>query len=136
MEDLLVRLQPLIEEACGLKLHPTYSYVRLYTQGDRLGRHTDRESCEISVTLCLGMDPDGPWPIHIEGPRGTSAIQLGTGDALIYRGIECAHWRDPYQGDRLGQVFLHYVDRNGPYAEWKFDRRSALADLSARDVPE
>jgi len=26
-------------------------------------------------------------------------------------------------GQRAAQVFLHYVDRNGPSAEWKFDKR-------------
>jgi len=24
------------------------------------------------------------------------------------------------------QVFMHYVDANGPYAEWKFDKRPLL----------
>src|ERR1043165_3915226 len=62
-DDLLVRLQPAIEAAVGLQLYPTYSYVRLYKSGDQLTRHTDRESCEVSVTLCLGMKPDAPWPI-------------------------------------------------------------------------
>jgi hypothetical protein len=23
---------------------------------------------------------------------------------------------------------MHYVDQNGPYAEWKFDKRAALGD--------
>ena len=48
---------------------------------------------------------------------------------LMYRGIECAHWRTPYDGDRLAQLFLHYVDQNGAYADWKFDRRSSLSGL-------
>jgi hypothetical protein len=36
------------------------------------------------------------------------------------------HWREPFQGSRLVQVFLHYVDRNGPYADQRFDRRITL----------
>jgi hypothetical protein len=131
-DSLLVTLQPAIERATGLLLYPTYSYVRLYKKGDHLTRHTDRESCEISVTLCLGMSPNAPWPIHVEGPHGSSGVELNAGDALLYRGIECAHWRTPYDGDQLGQLFLHYVDQNGPYAEWKFDRRSALSEPQLR----
>jgi hypothetical protein len=131
-DGLLVNVQPAIERATGLLLYPTYSYVRLYKKGDHLTRHTDRESCEISVTLCLGMSPNAPWPIHVEGPHGSSGVELNAGDALLYRGIECAHWRTPYDGDQLGQLFLHYVDQNGPYAEWKFDRRSALSEPKVR----
>ena len=127
-DGLLLKLQPAIELVTGLRLYPTYSYVRLYKKGDQLTKHTDRESCEISVTLCLGMSPNAPWPIHVEGPHGSSGVELAPGDALLYRGIECAHWRTPYHGDQLGQLFLHYVDQNGPYAEWKFDRRSSLAE--------
>jgi hypothetical protein len=127
-DSLMLKLQPAVEQATGLELYPTYSYIRLYKKGDQLKKHTDRESCEISVTLCLGMSPDTPWPIHVEGPHGSSGIALNPGDALLYRGIECAHWRTPYEGDQLGQLFLHYVDRNGPYAAWKFDRRSSLSD--------
>jgi hypothetical protein len=31
-------------------------------------------------------------------------------------------------------VFLHYVDRNGPFCDWKFDRRPALRTLPLRTV--
>jgi hypothetical protein len=51
---------------------------------------------------------------------------LRPGDALIYRGIELAHWREAFQGEKMAQVFLHYVDRNGPNAAEKFDGRAGL----------
>src|SRR5438128_3740322 len=54
MEVLLLELLPQIEEASGLSLHPTYSYLRMYKQGDVLARHRDRPACETSVRLCLG----------------------------------------------------------------------------------
>jgi len=131
-DSLLLKIQPAIEQATGLSLHPTYSYVRLYKKGDELQKHTDRESCEISVTLCLGMDPVAPWPIHIDGPAGSFGVELKAGDALLYRGIELAHWRAPFVGEQLGQLFLHYVDQYGPYADWKFDRRPSLSDMPGR----
>jgi hypothetical protein len=46
---------------------------------------------------------------------------------MFYRGVECPHWREPLNGDHVAQVFLHYVDQNGPYAEWKYDKRPALS---------
>jgi len=79
-----------------------------------------------SVTLNLGQAPDEPWPIYVERDAGTYEARLAPGDALLYRGCDCFHWREPYEGTRLAQAFLHYVDRNGPHAAEKFDRRRTL----------
>jgi hypothetical protein len=125
-EGLLRDLQPLVENHCGLTLYPTYSYLRLYKHGDCLKRHVDRPACEISATLCLGYTPDLPWPIWVEHPGHAEPITLLPGDILIYRGIDIPHWRETYPGERLAQVFLHYVDRSGPHREWKFDKRQDL----------
>jgi hypothetical protein len=51
---------------------------------------------------------------------------LSDGDAVIYRGCDLDHWREPcrgYEGYLMGQVFMHYIDKNGPYVEWKYDKR-------------
>lgn len=126
MEHVLGGLQPRIEELAGLTLHPTYSFFRVYRRGNTLKRHRDRESCEVSVSLNLGPALDRPWPLWLAGPQGETAVTMAPGDAALYRGIECSHWREALDGDHLAQVFLHYVDQNGPYRDWKFDRRSSL----------
>jgi hypothetical protein len=129
MDGLLGSLQPDIEVACGFALFPTYSYFRVYKRGDTLAKHTDRPACEISISLCLGFEERKSWPIWIEGPNGTSLVEMSPGDALLYRGMECPHWREAFDGERQAQVFLHYVDQNGPNVEWKFDKRSSAAIL-------
>lgn len=129
MDGLLISLLPKIEHACGLRLFPTYSYFRVYKDGDTLKRHTDRPSCEISVTLCLGYEAPRAWPIWIEGSGGVTSFNLEAGDAVLYRGMESPHWRAAFEGRHLAQVFLHYVDQHGPHAEWKFDKRTSLTDL-------
>jgi len=126
METLLEALRPQVEQATSLPLYPTYTYFRVYKAEDVLPKHTDRPSCEISLTLSLGYLAKKPWPIWIEGPSGASSVDLNPGDALLYRGIECAHWRTAFDGDHAAQVFLHYVDRNGPHAEWRFDKRERV----------
>jgi hypothetical protein len=133
MDGLLDSLQPEIEAACGLALFPTYSYFRVYKNGDTLARHSDRPACEISATICLGFEEEKSWPIWIEGPQGTSSVDLGPGDALLYRGIECPHWREAFDGNHQAQVFLHYVDQNGPNAEWKFDKRASTTGIARAD---
>ncbi len=127
MERLLERLLPEVEATTGLALFPTYSYFRVYKHGDLLTRHRDRFSCEISVSLCLGYDASDPWPLWIEGPHGEKPVALEAGEALLYRGRECAHWREGFPGNHHAQVFLHYVDQHGPCADWRFDKRPSLS---------
>ena len=125
-EGLLEFVRPDIEACTGLALYPTYAHLRLYKRGNELRRHRDRAACEISVTLNIGQIPAEPWPIFVEGASGARRILLAPGDALLYRGIDLLHWRDPYEGQQLVQVFLHYVDRHGPHADQKFDGRKSL----------
>ena len=63
METLLLKCQPGMEKATGLKLYPAYTYARIYKKGDELKRHKDRFSCEISTTMNLDGDD---WPIYLE----------------------------------------------------------------------
>jgi len=125
-DGLLEYLRPRIEESSGLSLSPTYSYFRLYKRGDSLKRHRDRPACEVSVSLNIGQVPSDAWPLYVEGGAGPYGALLSPGDGLLYRGIDVSHWREPFQGNRLVQAFLHYVDRNGPHADQKFDGRMTL----------
>jgi hypothetical protein len=123
MEHVLAGVHPRIEQLSGLTLDPTYSFFRIYRRGNILLRHTDRAACEVSVSLNLGPALDPPWPLWVRGPVSESAIELAPGDAALYRGVECEHWREPLEGDHLAVVFLHYVERGGKYSEWKYDKR-------------
>jgi hypothetical protein len=71
--------------------------------------------------LCIQKDIN--WPIHIKKSDGTIAsIELEPGDAMMYRGCVAEHWRDTYTGNKHTQVFLHYVDLEGPNMHHYFDR--------------
>ena len=128
METLLSKVKPIMEKETGLQLGETYSYARVYKKGDELKRHKDRPSCETSCTMNLGGDL---WPIFLEpsgelGKEGTK-ILLNPGDMLIYRGCDVEHWREPFEGNDCCQVFLHYNDVNGQFAEQnKYDGRPFL----------
>lgn len=129
-DKLLEDLTPHFEQASGLKLFPTYSYARLYnTQGEELKNHRDRPACEISATLTLDFEGD-VWPIFMganEDKSNATEIKMEIGDAVMYRGCDIYHWREAYkEGKWQAQVFLHYVDQNGPHAEWKYDKRESL----------
>jgi hypothetical protein len=118
MESLMLLKLPLMEKLTGKELWPTYSFWRAYTYLADLKKHSDRPSCEISVTVNIGGEGND-WPIYIEG----KPITLNPGDAVIYLGIELIHWREKFLHDNQFQAFLHYVDKNGKYADYKFDKR-------------
>ena len=141
METLLMKVLPVMKEKTGMDLVPTYSYARVYQTGSELKRHKDRPSCEISTTLNLGGDP---WPIFIDptgsdnvideykgihkpgAPKGVK-VDLKPGDMLIYSGCELEHWREPFQGELCGQVFLHYNHADGQFAKSNlYDKRPML----------
>jgi predicted 2-oxoglutarate/Fe(II)-dependent dioxygenase YbiX len=129
-DSLLDQLTPHFEAASGKKLYPTYAYARLYNQqGEELKIHRDRPACEISATITLGFEGD-VWPIymsHNEDKSEATEIKMEVGDAVLYRGCDVYHWRDVYkEGKWQAQVFLHYVDQEGPHAEWKYDKRESL----------
>jgi len=112
METLLLKCQPQMEKATGLKLYPAYTYGRIYKKGDELKRHKDRFSCEISTTMNLAGDD---WPIYLE-PSGEVdkkgiKVDLKQGDMLVYSGCELEHWRKKFKGKECIQVFLHYNNR-------------------------
>lgn len=124
LEGMLLHMQPLIERETQKTLYPTYSYGRIYGRGSELKRHTDRPSGEYGVTCCIEKQVD--WSIQFERDNNIESYELNVGDICIYSGIEYPHWRDPYTGDRHIQVFLMYVDANGPHSEWKYDKRPYL----------
>ena len=128
METLLLKCQPGMEKATGLKLYPAYTYARIYKKGDELKRHKDRFSCEISTTMNLGGDD---WPIYLEpsGETGKKGIKvdLKQGDMLVYSGCELEHWREKFKGKECIQVFLHYNNRKTKGSQNNmFDKRPHL----------
>ena len=130
MESLLEEHLESIEYVTNLKLYPTYSYFRIYQSGDTLGKHKDRPACEVSATINLGSTNNKiEWPINVENKDGCQSVFLKPGDALIYKGCEIPHWRDAFLGELQAQVFLHYVRQDGPFADWKYDKRE-LVDVS------
>jgi hypothetical protein len=120
MEQLLIRMKPLVEKTIGKKLIENYSFARVYKKYDVLKKHIDRYSCEFSTTLNLGGDP---WPIYLMSGKKEIKVELNPGDMLVYRGCELQHWRDAFLGKVCGQVFLHY---NSADDDNKWDGRPCI----------
>lgn len=143
MLALLWGLTPVIADLVGRPLLPTYDYLRLYREGDVCRVHTDRPACEHSVSLTLDYSDGVPWPLEVGKDRiaepkpvavddfeGASfaAFAMEPGDAVLYEGVHHRHGRiTPNPNGWSAHLFLHWVDRDGPYARQAFDGNAELA---------
>jgi hypothetical protein len=133
-------LTPTISALLGRDLVPTYGYFRIYRKGDICRVHSDRPSCEHSLSLTLGYGDGLAWslelgrtartepPLPIEedfGEEAYSSIAMAAGDAVLYRGVQHRHGRlTPNPNRWSAHLFLHWVERNGVYADHAYDRRA------------
>ena len=135
---LLWGMTPAVTELVGEPLLPSYAYFRLYRQGDICKVHGDRYSCEHSLSLTLAYSDDKPWalevsPVRIDKPyqradlafrpdEQTAGVAMEPGDAVLYQGVHHHHGRTvPNPNQWSAHAFLHWVARDGPYAEHAFD---------------
>jgi hypothetical protein len=144
-ETLLDMSVPVIEQNINKKLHPTYSFARIYDKGSHLPTHVDRGSCEYTVAICVGSQPsDIPYSIHLGKENQNSSyhyvdsnnqevkleiehtFSMLPNNALIFQGLESLHWREKCIHDHFITIFLHYVDKDGKFADHKYDRRKLL----------
>ncbi|MCW5723549.1 MAG: hypothetical protein KIS81_01170 [Maricaulaceae bacterium] len=142
---LLWGLTPFMEGATGKALLPTYSFFRVYPKGGVCKVHSDRPSCEHSMSLTLGSSDGLIWPFAIGRRRLTdddlgdrargiepdfgkdeySTVNMKPGDAVLYQGVHYRHGRlDPNPNRWSAHIFLHWIDRNGPYKDHAFDKRA------------
>jgi hypothetical protein len=104
-----------IADLAGETIKPSYVYVASYLEGAELKKHTDREQCEFSVTLCADFAPEPallatPWPIRLDTREGQVTVYQALGDGLMYRGTKLPHYRDRLpNGQTSTSIFFHYV---------------------------
>lgn len=124
-ESLCLLLNSKISKVTGKDLVPSYSYSRIYYKGAILEPHKDRPSCEYSATICI--DTTNLWDFYIRDKQDNiNKLKLNPGDMCVYSGVDLEHWREPYGGEKQIQCFLHYVDMQGPFKDFKYDKRIML----------
>jgi len=90
-------LTPIMSEITAADLLPSYDYFRIYQQDDICRVHSDRPSCEHSVSLTLAYSDGAPWPLEVgsrrvdsEGPcfddwgdEPFASVAMEPGDAVV-----------------------------------------------------
>lgn len=137
-------LTPIISEITGADILPSYNYFRIYQKDDICRVHSDRPSCEHSVSLTLAYSDGLPWPLEVgsvpvkgEGPcfddfgdEPYSAVEMQPGDAVLYRGIDLRHGRTmPNPNQWSAHLFLFWVERGGMFEQHAFDVQRLRSEL-------
>lgn len=129
-------LTPVMSQLVDRELLPSFTYFRVYQQGDICRLHSDRPACEYSLSLTLAYSDGKAWPlevgsVRVEEPSGLSedfgdedfnSLSMMPGDAVLYQGVYQRHGRiSPNPNRSSAHLFLHWVDRDGPYKDHAFD---------------
>lgn len=144
MATLQWGLTPYVSAVAGKDLLPSHGYFRVYRKGDVCHVHSDAKNCEYSLSMALGYSNDYLWDLNIsakaydaEDMRPVDVAQMeeqltfhsvtmGIGDGVLYNGISRLHGRiRPNPNKWTAQIFMHWVDRAGKYAQHAFDGRAA-----------
>ena len=150
-----------LNSVLDLNLRETYSYTRKYVRGASLTAHTDRPSCEVSLTFPLDYktDDNTPWKIWLNNEgnwvncvmeagqrfikentqdihRGKS-IEVELGDVLLYQGPNIPHWRNTLMGDYSYHMFIHFFNERSKMNQlrgfqYKEDRNFPLKDVDLK----
>ncbi|HVG29670.1 MAG TPA: hypothetical protein VM864_08235 [Pyrinomonadaceae bacterium] len=139
-ETLLNLLAPRVEAVVGRPVSPTFSFLRIYAPGEDLTPHLDRAACEVCVSIHFARWGDGctgavdGWPLYCGG----EPLACELADAVVFKGSQVEHRRDPNNGSAWGVLSLHYVYSDGPHTAEKYDRRAMLGaskEYLAREIP-
>jgi hypothetical protein len=140
-------LTPLVSQIVGRELLPTYDYFRVYRERDICRVHCDRYSCQHSLSLTLDYSDGVTWPLELAterrdpgpdvepewGDEPHTPITMEVGDAVLYQGVHHRHARtQPNPNAWSAHLFLHWVEADGPYAEYAFDGQMKPARVNFR----
>lgn len=132
-----------LEEMLGRKLYNTFYCDNFYFVGEHESLRLEHDSCEICVSVHISTNLGGEnskWPFWIKTPDTYGdknktqiivpgeylPIVLEPGDAIVYKGCERPHYRDPLPGKNktqtifgkdvifyYHQIFFYYVLQDG-----------------------
>jgi len=134
--ELQARLAPLVSEAAGEPVEPSYNFLSLYGAPGVCAPHIDAPPAKWTLDICV--DQSAPWPIHFsqvvpwpesgvapaEAEAWADAIKrspglrftpvtLEPGQAVIFSGSSQWHYRDrmPRGAGRqfCDLLFFHYI---------------------------
>jgi hypothetical protein len=63
-----------VSRVVSAPLRPTYSFVSCYQGGAVLRRHSDRKSCEFTLSLAVERTGAMPWPLKLPPDQTVTTV--------------------------------------------------------------
>tara|TARA_A100000164_G_C21743599_1_gene693526 strand:+ start:62 stop:625 length:564 start_codon:yes stop_codon:yes gene_type:complete len=134
LKKLMKEVKIIIEGTSSVKLLPTYWFTTIYTNNSYLRPHTDRPSCEYS--LSLNLKSETAWPLFFKDKNNVEhGFITDVGNGIAYLGCERPHWRRPLiskNKELYIQTFFHYVNAEGPYKSFADDNNKNFRNLNRK----
>ena len=107
--EFIDKVKDKFEELFETELMYTFDYSRIYGEGEVLIPHTDRTMCQYATTINV-RNTGEPWTFYVRDPdtKEDISINMTKGDAVLYRGSEITHWREPLTGPDVYQTMIFY----------------------------
>lgn len=118
-DDIYDRLTSVIKDVTKLNITKANSYSRIYFNDSVLKPHLDREGLDLTLSVQIENTFNIPTPIYGEGYDNTIYESvLNNGDAVLIKGGELKHWRNPILGEGyMICVFFHWTIEGLQYQE-------------------
>jgi hypothetical protein len=99
-----------VQDFTGTPIVPTYTIGIHYIKGGHIKPHIDRPQNEISMSICIGAEPEKvSWPLYAMKYGNEVYDILQPNDALLYRGNEVVHYRKPLpDGQTVTQLIIGF----------------------------
>ena len=114
------QLAKLVTRIAGEPVKPSYVYFAAYQPGAVLSPHLDRPQCQFSLSFLVDYTPEptdvSDWPLFlkkVDAPESPTAVYLGVGDGVVYKGCELLHYRDALPENHFStSLFFHFVPKD------------------------
>lgn len=110
---LIPDLTTIVRENSGINnIKPLHSFSRIYLNNSIMKKHVDRETLDLTLSVCIYNDTGIAWPLYVENLDGNIVpVVTDVGDGGLILGTKMNHWRETLEcGDdqMVIQTFFHW----------------------------
>ena len=94
LDDVFSIAQNRLEGLLDTELLANYHQGTTYKADDKVEATVLHAPCEIALTFTIAHSKDN-WPIFLDTSKGEKKIHTNPGDALLFKGCDIFHHREP-----------------------------------------
>ena len=113
-DEYVEKLKPVVQNIINdkeIRIENFNAYIREYRNGSHLEKHKDKDSINITISICL-QKTNKEWPLYFLIDGNQIGYDIKVGDALvIIDSNKFEHWRDTLvcgENESVVQLYLMY----------------------------